>query len=210
MVKLMGLAEFKQRAGITGDKEDQRLDLLIEDVSARIQSKAGRLLERLVHTDEKHTPGGQSFEVKHPPIDTTQPVVLKEESPFVAGILFPIPTTVISQPVTFTDNEFEVDAEDGKIWLKFREFTPHRYPSIIVTYTGGYAKEGQAANERLLVPSELVRATFLQTFYEHKHHDELGLAGVSVAGASVTLAPAELLPEVRRIIDIFDGRFKAG
>ena len=62
----------------------------------------------------------------------------------------------------------------------------------------------------LEVPGELKRAAHMQAFYEHQHKDEMGLAGVSMAGASVTLAPAELLPEVKQILDRFRGLWMAG
>jgi len=210
MAKLLSVTEFRQRAGITGTAEDLAINLLIEDVSARIQSYLGRDLLRTAYVDELHKPGGFSVFVDNPPIDTAVTFTLKEESPFIDGIIFPAPITILSEPKTFDKNEFTIEAVKGKISLKFREFTPHTFPSILITYTGGFAKSGTGADETLAVPVELKRATYMQSFYEHKHKDEIGLAGVSMAGASITLAPAELLPDVKQILNRFSGLWMAG
>ena len=135
MAKLLTVTEFRQRAGITGTTEDLAINLLLEDVSARIQSYVGRDLERKARVDELHTPGGFSVFVKNPPIDETQLVEVKEESPFIDGIIFPAPITVLTQLQTFSENEFVVDAERGRIALKFRELNenlPDTFNSLLL------------------------------------------------------------------------------
>lgn len=177
-MKLIGVDELKTYLIITDPNVDEAMDLVLTQVTGQIEMELGYPLLRGARTERIHPIGlfdGYSFYLHNLPV--------------VAGS----PITLVNAERTYIHNtDFIVDAETGKLSLIIATpLTYYDYPSIIVTYTSGYLESEDEEGLLAGVPESLRRACMQQAAYEYKHKEDLGLAGVSMAGASVQLAPAK-------------------
>lgn len=192
-MKLISVSSLKDYLELTAEDKDEVLATIIQQISGQIESELGFLLTRAVRVEKVHPvslSSGYSFYLHNLPVDLTQVI------------------TLVNASQTYVYNtDFIVDADTGYLSLiGSTPFTYYDYPSIVVTYTAGFtlsedgAEEGTDFGLLAGVDDSLKRACMMQSVYEYKHRDDLGLAGVSMAGASVQLAPAKLLPIVTDII----------
>lgn len=192
-MRLVSLTKIKLFLEITGADHDSLLMQLADLISARIEQESGYKLEKIERTEDI-VPDGLWVYLKAKPVDKTEPIVVMDNGAEIPTI------------------DYLVDAERAQVNLKFREFTYLTWPSIQVTYTGGYAfildpldPDFVEDEQALAVPDILKRALLLQLRYEYKRRDDMGLAAISVGGASVSLAPVELLPDVKQLVSLWRG-----
>jgi len=99
---------------------------------------------------------------------------------------------------TYTkDSEYYVWEEDGLI--EFVTAPTVSLPkSVKIIWTGGYTVRTDGV---IQVPDALQRACILQTAFEFRRRNDVGITSVSMPDGSITVdSPTELLPEVRRIL----------
>lgn len=182
-MRLLGLTDFKARAGIQASDDDVLLGKLIEAVSARIELALDRTLTKAVYT-ETLKPIGRCVSLKAYPVDTSVSLTLTDYN-------FVVPST-----------DYEVDQNNGLVVLLWRSFSYQHYRSVTVAYTGGYAESGTGSEKSLLVPDDLKDACAKQAKYEFQNRDIFGQQSVSMDGSSVSLAEAKFLPVVKEIIKL--------
>ena len=75
--------------------------------------------------------------------------------------------------------------------------------SIQVIYRGGYTAAGQTPGDgETALPADIREAAIEQVSFIYKRRDDIGLAGVSAEGGSLSkFAPMDLLPMVKKILD---------
>lgn len=75
--------------------------------------------------------------------------------------------------------------------------------SIQVIYKGGYCSAGQTPGTgEFALPADLREAAIEQASFFFKRRDDLGLAGVSFEGGSISKFSAmDLLPMVKKVLD---------
>ena len=178
--RLVKLADLKEFVGIEGETVDAWLMTWLDLFAGRVEDYLDRTLEKAQYT-ETHWAEGHSVWVRAFPIDTGQSITLLDDG------------------ATVSADEYVVRSSDrsAAFTLKWRAFSRRDWPSVTVTYTGGYA----VADGVLSVPDAIKRATLLQGMFEFKNRESLGLTSLSMAGTSVALAPARLLAEVKDLLE---------
>lgn len=180
-MRLIGMTDFKNRAGLASSVDDVMLGKLLESVSARIESACLRTFEQKAYT-EVVKPVGRSICVKAYPIDPGHSVTLTDYN-------FVVPAT-----------DFEVDYENGVISLIWSEFTYCHFRSVQVTYWGGYPEVGGGSDRALAVPEDLKDACAKQVKFEYLNRDIFGQQSVSMDGSSVAVAEPKFLGFVQEVI----------
>ena len=190
---LCTLADIRIRLGLeTGDTDDdQMLYSIIKGVSAAFDTYCNRtfILNSSAAT-EYYSGGRQKLYLPRYPI---------------------LSITSVTESVDWDwDNETALTADDdyhamtdrgalhrvGTLWLSGAE-------TVRVVYTGGYvAAGGTAGTGETALPDDIQEAALLQSMFTYKRRDDLGLAGVSAMGGSISKFSAiELLPEVKAILN---------
>jgi hypothetical protein len=107
------------------------------------------------------------------------------------------------EDTVLASTDYRLNALRGRIVYGVDGSTP--WPSgvqnIRVTYTGGYVSAGEIPPAgQTAMPEAIRRAYLLQCGFEWRNRTHLGQASISGQGASVNIAPAELLPEVKQAL----------
>lgn len=181
------LAELKTELGLTDTADDAKLTALMERIQGRFEDFCARGFELAAVTGERHN-GGMPF------VNLFRfPVVSIAEAKYVA------PDG--AETVYAEGDDFVVSYSRGRlIRLSGAEF-PDGVENIRVSYTGGYTAAGATpSGGALAMPEGLRRAFVMQVFFEFKNREQIGKASVSAGGASVSLAPARLLPDVEETL----------
>jgi hypothetical protein len=113
--------------------------------------------------------------------------------------------TVTMAGTTLKKNtEFFVWEEEGRIELFMSPY--YSYPKdLVITYLGGYTTGGDGT---LNVPDDLKYACVLQTSFVYKRRKDIGLSSLSLPdGAISTMSPADLLPDVRKILNKYRSNY---
>lgn len=180
-MRLVGLTEFKMRAGLAAPDDDAMIGALLDSVSARIEQACNRSLTKANYT-EKCKPVGNAIAVMAYPIDPGQPITLTDYN-------FVVPSS-----------DYDVDYESGVVTLLWRTFTYDHFRSVTISYTGGYAEKGTGSDKALAVPDDLKDACAKQVKFEYQNRDTFGQQSVSMDGASVALAEPKFLKFVEDVI----------
>lgn len=184
-IKLVSLDNVKAFLEKTDTEHDTLLTMLIEQVSARIETFLNRKLKKQERT-EYFDSGPEVFSLSAPPVDTSATLTVK-----------------LNDDAMTKGDDFYLHPDEGVI--EFVTGTGVAWPrDLEVTYTGGYAED---ENGILQVPDDLKRACLLQVAFDFRRREDIGLAAVSLPDGSVsTLRPAELLPEVKEILKAYRRR----
>jgi hypothetical protein len=195
---LTGLARVKQHGGITGNENDAELDVLINEVSARIEGFTGRhfLSRQWVHDGtvlprlDSH--GGTELFLRESPITA------------VASLKTYPTATALTEGYA---SDFVVHADQGVIEL-INGHVFLKAPRVVeITYTAGYSStlsteaqtwlwgQDEASGDIRLAATKQVVWEFRQ-----KQREREGIASRSEAGATVTYLTGEWLPEVAEIL----------
>lgn len=171
---IVTLSEIKAVLGITDDQDDAQLTLLAQGLQGRFENFSRRLLKREENRVETHDPTATVF-LRLFPVEDIASVKIGDE--------------------TYDGSEISWTAERG--YVHIIELYRVRNP-IEITYTAGYHLPGEPG--MFPMPEDLRRALLMQLRYEFKNKDTLGMTSMSAQGHSVNLSPADLLPEVKSIL----------
>jgi hypothetical protein len=185
MIYLSTLAALKIALGIQDPVDDTNLTRLIESVQGRFEAHLRRRLARGARVE--YFDGGVScLELEQWPIEAMTSVHVSSDQDWGADNL-----------VAATD--YRRNDLRGLVWYGTAGTSawPEGIQNIRVAYDGGYVSAGSvAAAGQYAVPEEIRAAFEMQTQYEWRNRENLGRQSVNAAGASIALAPAELLPAV--------------
>lgn len=177
-MKLISLSDLKSWLGKVDTVHDVELGLLIDHVSARIETALNRNLkkeQRIVYFNA----GRRHYWVDAYPIDA------------VAAI-----TVEVDGTVKVKDSDYYVWEKEGLI--EFQTATSYSKPKQVkITWTGGYTETAGT----LAVPDDLKKACLMQCAFEFRRRNDIGLSSINIPDGSISvLSPAKLLPEVEAII----------
>jgi hypothetical protein len=193
---LTDLERVKAHGDITGDRANTELVLLVNEVSARIESFLGRhLLSRTWTHDGTSLPrldshgGTRLYLPEWPVTSVTSLKTYPTNSALTEGY----------------DEDFLVDNSTGIIRLLNQSFWDA--PQVVeITYVAGY-KTGLSSGQEWLwgqdeVSAELRLAATKQTVWEFRQKDREreGIASRSEAGTTVSFLQTAWLPEVEDIL----------
>lgn len=154
---------------------DDLLNLIILNVSARIEKYLNRLFEKVERT-QYFNAGRNYYYLPAYPIDLTAALTVTD-----------------SDVVQTVNSDYYVWDDIGMIeFYNAPAFNTPRQIKII--WTGGYASYD-------LLPQELQYATILQSVFIFKRRKDIGLNSVSMPDGSISVnAPTDLLPEVKQVL----------
>lgn len=181
-MKFLSLSEFKRMAEIGDATEDLLLTSMLEWISGQMELTMDRWIRKAQYT-ETVCPERDVVWVRAYPIDTSVAI-----------------TVVDYGAALVKDSDFYVNAERGEIRRIMGTFTRYSYPTLRITYTGGFPEIGEKEEQRIDGPDAWRWACFLQTAYYFRNRKELGLNTLSVQGTSLSIAPVEWLPAVKEIL----------
>ena len=178
-IMLVSTEDAKLFLGLkTEDEHDDLIELIIEQVSARIETYLNRELkaeERTKYFDA----GKDSYSLPAYPVDTGETFTVNHDD---------VELTI--------DEDYYLHDEIGVVEFPLGT-GEYKVRSIDVTCTGGYT-EGSGV---LAVPDDLKRACLMQTVYDFRRRNDLGLSSVSMPDGSVSIyQPARFLSEVEAIL----------
>lgn len=194
MLYIATLAEVKGDLGIEDAKDDAVLTRHLEGLQGRLDAHCNRYFLQGSDVAENHDGGARWLLVKRWPIATVAHVYVDTDQEWNAA----------SELET---DEYRIDAVRGRLgYGTGDEAWPAGMQNIRVVYTGGFFTSAGAAcsgveeGDRQAVKG----AYLLQAGFEWRHRTRLGEESVSAGGATVSLAPAELLPEVKKVLARFE------
>lgn len=159
MADLITLQEYKAYKGISSDKDDDKTNLIITNISKLIKTYCGRTFVDYVNTDKVER------------FDARTSEVLLSEVPLVSVSSVTTSTDGGITQVSLTEasanaDGYFVDLEEGKVLTQVEDQnflttvgTPYR--SLEITYRGGYTDSNGAAE----VPHDLRLAAFDMVSY---------------------------------------------
>ena len=186
------LARVKTRASLTRTEFDVMLTQIIDGLTALFERLTNRTLLRAEGIVALFD-GGRSVIglLKALPIEAITEI--KEDAN-------PVDFTAVTALIDGTD--FIANPDGGLIThLPTRVNWLTGIRNVRVTYTGGYVAAGSTPQvNQAAMPEDLQEAATMQAGHYFKHRDRLGITSISADGASLGLAPAELLPAVRKTL----------
>lgn len=187
-VYIATLAEIKADLGITDTTDDAVLTRLIEAVQGRFDTYCRRIFLEVAARQEIHDGGTSRIFVEAWPIESVSEVVIDGDQEWG------------SAESILASDDYLVDNRRGAILYGRGDVAwPSGKQCVRVTYSGGLvASDGTAANGYVDAGhlQTLKRALMMQVEFEWRNRLTLGQQSASMQGASVSLAPAALLPEV--------------
>lgn len=179
------LAELKAELGITDTTDDTALTELIKGLQGRFEGYCSRRFERSVGVTALFDGGTKYICLPRWPVESVASVKIDADGDFT------------SPDETLTENDdFYLKKERG-ILAFAGDLWPEGVDHIQVVWTGGFVAAGTTVQSgQYEMPYDLRRALFMQAGFEWRNRRSLGAASVSSNGQSMTIAPAQLLPEV--------------
>ena len=194
MADLVTVNEYKDAEGIRGEKEDDRLAILIPQVSDLVKKYCGTSFIDYISTDKVET-----FTIG----DNYTTTIIVSECPLTAVDLVQERTAYSGDYATLTTGNYEyyvdlsADAvirtdENGN-----EKFWPKGVGAVKITYNAGYSE----------TPKDLELAIFdLITYYlkdEHKQRQTLGGATLQNQGTSGMKASSDFPDHIKRVLDLY-------
>ena len=193
MADLTTIDDYKDFMGITSNKEDVPLALLVTSVSALVKSYCGR-----------------SF-VDYAASDKTEYITIEDDVHSIALEEFPvISITSVEErygysadytAITTTDNEYYLDTKTDSIIRTNGGYGYRNWPkgpgSVKVVYTAGYAT----------LPEDLQLAVFdLITYYhkkEYRGYKMLNGAATNAPGTTTQYRNVSFPDHIKRVLDLY-------
>jgi len=178
-MKLASLSELKTHLEITDSNFDSLLTQILSHVSQAAERYLNRKLKKQERTEYFDSGVGVVCLSAYP---------VDEESDLTVKIWGSEKTK---------DVDYYLYPDIGVI--QFTSGTGSEYPrKIEITYTGGY----EESDGVIQVPDDIKHAVILQAAYEFLRRRDFGLSSVALPDGSISVSePANLLPEVKRILD---------
>lgn len=194
MADLITVAEYKDAEGLRGEKDDDRLAVIVPQVSDLVKKYCG-----ISFIDFYDTSKVETFSMN----DTATTTVITSESPLVE-VSKVEERTAYSEPykeLTTGNYEYYVDTESDAIIRTDKNGNPKTWAkgmgAVKITYKAGYAS----------TPKDLQLALFdLVNYYmrdEHKERRTLGGAQVQNQGTSGIRTSSDFPDHIKRVLDLY-------
>ena len=194
MADLITVAEYKDAEGLRGEKDDDRLAVIVPQVSDLVKKYCG-----ISFIDFYSTSKTETFSMN----DTATTTVITSESPLVE-VSKVEERTAYSEPyneLTTGNYEYYVDTESDAIIRTDKNGNPKTWAkgvgAVRITYKAGYAS----------TPRDLQLALFdLVNYYikdEHKERRTLGGAQVQNQGTSGIRNNSDFPDHIKRVLDLY-------
>ena len=194
MADLITVAEYKDAEGLRGEKDDDRLAVIVPQVSDLVKKYCGISFVDYFSTDKVET-----FSVN----DANTTTLVLSESPLVAVSKVEERTTYSEsyQELTTGKYEYYVDEESDSV-IRTNINGLHKawargVGAVKITYTAGYAS----------TPRDLQLALFdLVNYYmkdEHKERRSLGGAQIQNQGTSGIRTSSDFPDHIKRVLDLY-------
>ena len=194
MADLITVAEYKDAEGLRGEKDDDRLAVIVPQVSDLVKKYCGISFVDYFSTDKVET-----FSVN----DANTTTLVLSESPLVAVSKVEERTTYSEsyQELTTGKYEYYVDGESDSV-IRTNSNGLHKawargVGAVKITYTAGYAS----------TPKDLQLALFdLVNYYmkdEHKERRSLGGAQIQNQGTSGIRTSSDFPDHIKRVLDLY-------
>jgi len=194
MADLITVAQYKDAEGIRGEKDDDRLAVIVPQVSDLVKKYCG-----ISFIDYYSTSKTETFTIN----DNYTSTIIVSESPLVAVSAVQERTAYSESYQTLTTGNYEyfVDTESDSIIRTTKNGEPASWAkgvgAVKITYTAGYAS----------TPADLKLALFdLVNYYmkdEHKERRTLGGAQVQNQGTSGIRTSSDFPDHIKRVLDLY-------
>ena len=194
MADLITVSEYKDAEGLRGEKDDDRLAVIVPQVSDLVKKYCGVTFIDYYTTDKVET-----FSIT----DTSTTTIIVSESPLVTVDSVEERTSYSESYKTLTTGNYEyyVDYEADAIIRTTKEGNPTPFPkgmgSVKITYNAGYSA----------TPSDLKLAIFdLVNYYmkdEHKERRTLGGAQLQNQGTAGIRTSTDFPDHIKRVLDLY-------
>jgi len=194
MADLITVAEYKDAEGLRGEKDDDRLAVIVPQVSDLVKKYCG-----ISFIDFYLTSKTETFSID----DNYTTTIIMSESPLVAVSAVQERTSYSGDYTTLTTGNYEyfVDTESDAVIRTTKDGNPTSFAkgvgAVKVTYTAGYAS----------TPKDLQLALFdLVNYYmkdEHKERRTLGGANIQNQGTSGIRTSSDFPDHIKRVLDLY-------
>ena len=194
MADLITTHEYKDAEGIRGEKEDDRLNILVPQVSDLVKKYCGTSFVDYISTNKVET-----FSIN----DNYTSTIIVSECPLTAVDTVQERTSYSGAytTLTTTDYEYYVDLEADAVIRTNEQGNTRPWAqgvgSVKVTYNAGYTE----------TPKDLKLAVFdLVTYYlkdEHKQRQSLGGATLQNQGTSGMRMSTDFPDHIKRVLDLY-------
>ena len=194
MADLVTTNEYKDAEGIRGEKEDDRLNVIVPQVSDLVKKYCGTSFVDYISTDKVET-----FSIE----DNYTSTIIVSESPLTAVDKVEERTSYSGAYAELTTGNYEYYADlDSDAIIRTDDNGNHKMwakgvGSVRVTYNAGYAE----------CPRDLKLAIFdLITYYvkdEHKQRQTLGGATLQNQGTSGMRTSTDFPDHIKRVLDLY-------
>lgn len=194
MADLITVAQYKDAEGLRGEKDDDRLAVIVPQVSDLVKKYCG-----VSFIDYYSTSKTETFSID----DNYTTTIIVSESPLVAVSAVEERTSYSEAYKTLTTGNYEyyVDTESDAVIRTTKEGNPTPFAkgmgAIKITYTAGYAS----------TPEDLKLALFdLVNYYmkdEHKERRTLGGANIQNQGTSGIRTSSDFPDHIKRVLDLY-------
>jgi hypothetical protein len=194
MADLITVSEYKDAEGLRGEKDDDRLAVIVPQVSDLVKKYCG-----ISFLDYFSTSKVETFSIN----DENSTTLVLSESPLVSVSKVEERTTYSEayQELTTGNYEYYVDTESDAVIRTNIQGLPRPWArgvgAVKITYTAGYAT----------TPKDLQLALFdLINYYmkdEHKERRTLGGAQVQNQGTSGIRDNSDFPDHIKRVLDLY-------
>lgn len=194
MADLINVNEYKDAEGIRGEKDDDRLNVLVPQISDLVKKYCGTSFIDYISTNKVET-----FTIA----DAYTHTLVVSESPLTAVDVVQERTAYSGDYATLTTGNYEyyVDYESDAIIRTNEQGNTRPWPqgvgAVKITYNAGYTD----------TPKDLKLAVFdLVTYYlkdEHKIRQTLGGATLQNQGTSGMRTSTDFPDHIKRVLDLY-------
>ena len=194
MADLITVTEYKDAEGLRGEKDDDRLAIIVPQVSDLVKKYCGISFIDFYSTDKVET-----FSID----DNYTTTIIVSESPLVTvdSVQERASYSGSYETLTTTDYEYYVDTESDAIIRTNKEGNPIPFKrgvgAVKITYNAGYSA----------TPEDLKLALFdLVNYYmkdEHKERRTLGGAQLQNQGTSGIRDNSDFPDHIKRVLDLY-------
>ena len=194
MADLITVTEYKDAEGLRGEKDDDRLAIIVPQVSDLVKKYCGTSFVDFFSTDKVET-----FSIE----DNYTSTIIVSESPLTA-------VDKVEERATYSDSytelttgnyEYYVDFEADAIIRTDKDGNPKPFKkgvgAVKVTYNAGFAT----------TPKDLQLALFdLVNYYvkdEHKERRQLGGATINNQGTAGIRTSTDFPDHIKRVLDLY-------
>ena len=193
MADLITVQNYKDAEGIRGDNNDDRLAILVPQVSELVKKYCGTSFIDFFSSNKTET-----FNIS----DNNTSVIVVSETPITSVVSVKERDNPSTDYITLTNNtEFYVDTNSDSIFRLDsdgdRKAFKRGFGAVEVVYRAGYAS----------TPKDLQLALFdLVTYYlkdEHKQRMQLGGASIQNQGSAGLRTSTDFPDHIKRVLDLY-------